>query len=120
MHGCRQQFSELATNALPLKKLRNCCCTLLWIHRTNIAAFASLLLFKHPECDAGSSRRHAAVNGRRDCDQGVEFVVGGPDAAGLFNPVSSADHSRAAPKVAIHRLYSAALAIRVQVPLTPA
>ena len=33
-----------------------------------------MLLFKHPECDAGSSRRHAAVNGRRDSDQGVEFV----------------------------------------------
>lgn len=36
------------------------------------------------------SRRHAAVNGRRDSDQGVEFVVGEPDAAGLLNPVLSA------------------------------
>ena len=65
--------------------------SLLRIRRADITAFGSFLLFNHPERNAGGGRRNAAVNSRSHRDQGVEFVVGEPDAAGLFNPVSSAD-----------------------------
>ena len=65
--------------------------SLLRIRRADITAPAGFLLFNHPERNTGGGRRNAAVNSRSHGDQGVNFVIGEPDAAGLFNPVSSAD-----------------------------
>ena len=56
--------------------------------RTNIAALGRVLFLNHAERHPGSCRGYATVDGGRDCDQRVEFVVRQSGVAGLFNPVS--------------------------------